>query len=118
MPRVLVVDDAPNVRETFQQFGTSALEILVADSGETALQILAKDDSIDVIFMDGLEQDFPPNHITGIQTIQEIRKTNRRVLIFVISTFPEVQAQGEKVGADGCIFKIKVSRFLALLQGR
>ena len=53
MPTVLVVDDEPLIRKALRQlFEHSGLEVREADSGDTALDLLAEEPGIDAIVSD------------------------------------------------------------------
>ncbi|QKY19254.1 response regulator [Halolamina sp. CBA1230] len=64
---VLVVEDAPDVAETYRRWLASSYEVRVAEDGETALSRL--DESVDVVLLDRMMPE-----TSGDEVLAEIRK--------------------------------------------
>ncbi len=78
--KILVVDDEASVRELFSGvFGDENYEVIAAEDGNTALDIL-KQDNIDVIFLD-----LKLFGMNGIDLCRQIRETKPVSMIFAIT---------------------------------
>jgi len=80
--RILVIDDEEATRMSF----TLALEdtgfkVDTAESGEKGLQ-MKKDAEYDLIFLD-----LKMPGMNGIQTLREIRKTDKEVPVYIVTAF-------------------------------
>jgi CheY-like chemotaxis protein len=81
-PTVLVVDDENGPREAFQLVLESQFEVLTAESGWVALEILQKT-TVDVITLDLM---MPA--ISGTETLRRIRAIDPQVEVVVVSAVP------------------------------
>ena len=78
--KILVVDDEPSVREFFQEaFNEAGYDVLLAEGGEQALDIL-KNDSANVIFLD-----LKLFGMNGIELCRQIRKDRPLSLIYAMT---------------------------------
>ena len=78
--KILIVDDEAPVRELFYGvFGDEDYEVVAAEDGDQALDILKKDD-IDVIFLD-----LKLFGMNGIDLCRQIRMTKPVSIIFAIT---------------------------------
>lgn len=78
--KILIVDDEESVRELFSVvFAEEDYEVIAAESGNQALDILAKD-TIDVIFLD-----LKLFGMNGIDLCRQIRETKPVSMIFAIT---------------------------------
>ena len=80
--RILVIDDEEAVRMSF----TSALEdtgfeVDTAESGEKGLQ-MKKDAEYDLIFLD-----LKMPGMNGVETLRQIRKTDKKVPVYIFTAF-------------------------------
>lgn len=81
---VLFVEDELKVRELTNNFLKKFFKnVLVADDGDTALEIL-EDHSIDILITD---IDMPK--LNGIKLVEEIKKTNPEIFIVYITALRE-----------------------------
>ncbi len=80
--RILVIDDEEAVRVSFTlALGDAGFEVDTAESGEKGLQ-MKKDAEYDLIFLD-----LKMPGMNGIQTLREIRKTDKEVPIYIVTAF-------------------------------
>ncbi len=78
--KILVVDDEASVRELFSGvFGEEDYEVIAAETGDQALEILGRD-SIDVIFLD-----LKLFGMNGVDLCRRIRQTKPVSIIFAIT---------------------------------
>jgi CheY-like chemotaxis protein len=69
MKKILVVDDQPTIRQLLQvSLGTPEREILLADSGEQALEV-ARREALDLVIMDIMM----PGGMDGFEAVQRMR---------------------------------------------
>jgi signal transduction histidine kinase/CheY-like chemotaxis protein len=115
--KVLIVDD--DVRNLFAltaAFERSKLEVLTADSGMEALQILENDSQIDIVLMDIMMPD-----MDGYEAIQLIRKAKKNKQLPVIAVTAKAMAGDRKKcidsGASDYITKpVKTDQILSLMR--
>ena len=78
--KILIVDDEESVRELFSGvFTDDGYEVIVAENGQQALDILKQDD-IDVIFLD-----LKLFGMNGIDLCHQIRETKPVSMIFAVT---------------------------------
>ncbi len=79
---ILVIDDEEVVRKSFTlALEDSGFEVDTADSAEKGLQ-MKKDADYDLIFLD-----LKMLGISGVQTLREMRKTDKTVPIYIVTAF-------------------------------
>ena len=81
-PTVLVVDDETGPREAFRLVLERKFNVLTAESGWAALDMLREQD-VDVVTLDLM---MPA--ISGIETLKRIRETGSDVEVLVVSAMP------------------------------
>jgi CheY-like chemotaxis protein len=102
-PRVLVVDDEPDVRQVFQlALSRSGFDVKTVGSGPEALETAAQD-SYDLAFVDGVE------------TLKQLKTVSPRTQVVMITAFMDHGleagdrhdrvAQALSSGARGCLRK-------------
>ncbi len=80
--RILVIDDEETVRESFTlSLEDSGFEVDTAESGEKGLQ-MKKDAEYDLIFLD-----LKMPGMNGVETLRQIRKTDKKVPIYIFTAF-------------------------------
>ena len=83
MYKFLIIDDEPAIREVLKVFlEDKGFEVFVANDAHEALSIF-RDKSPEVVFLDLLL----PGGKTGKDILQEIRKSNPRTVVVVITGF-------------------------------
>jgi len=82
--RILVIDDEEAVRTSFTlALGDAGFEVDTAESGEKGLQMKKdKDTEYDLIFLD-----LKMPGMNGVETLRQIRKTDKRVPIYIFTAF-------------------------------
>ncbi len=82
--RILVIDDEEAVRTSFiLAFGDAGFEVDTAESGEKGLQMKNdKEIEYDLIFLD-----LKMPGMNGVETLRRIRKTDKRVPIYIFTAF-------------------------------
>ncbi len=101
MSTVLVVDDEPHIRQVLRGYLTSdGHEVLEADSGERALELLGGA-PVDLVLLDVM---LPG--IDGLETLRRLRTTSDVYVILVTARAEEVDTLiGLAVGADDYVTK-------------
>lgn len=104
MAKIIIVEDEPMISEIYQKkFSESGYEIIAADSGEQALNLINKD-KVDLILLDLIMP-----KMDGFEVIKNIRagSYNKDVKIIVFSNLSqkENQEKAMKLGANGFIVK-------------
>jgi len=115
--KVLVVDD--DVRNLFALtavFERSKIEVITAESGREALEILNKDKSIDIVLMDIMMPE-----MDGYETIQIIRKEPRNKTLPIIAVTAKAMIGDRQKciasGASDYITKpVKTDQLLSLMR--
>jgi len=102
MKTVLVVDDDPGVRKSFQlAFEDTPYKIEAAESGEAGLAKLA-DAAYDLIFLD-----LKMPGLNGVQTLREIRSRGILAPVYVVTAFyREFLSELEEAADDGLAFDV------------
>ncbi len=103
LPRVLVVDDDPHVRDAIEAMLVGDYEVVQAASGEEALAAIHTADVVAVIIDKGLPD------MDGYDVTREIRARPRvrdlPVLVVTGHDSPEVEMEGLRAGADDWLAK-------------
>ena len=93
--RILVIDDEEAVRESFTlALGDAGFEVDTAESGEKGL-LMKKDAKYNLIFL-GLKM---PG-MNGVKTLLQIRKTDKKVPIYIFTAFHKEYMDQLRVAAD------------------
>ena len=102
--RVLVVDDAPEVLEYFEDIAASVgLFCKTASSGYEACKIIEQEDAYQILFVDWMMPE-----MNGIELTEKIRKYyNDNVVVIMISAveWNVIEAEAKRVGVDRFISK-------------
>ncbi len=81
--RILVIDDEEAVRMSFTlALEGTGFEVDTAESGEKGLQMKKDDAEYDLIFLD-----LKMPGMNGIQTLRQIRETDKDVPIYIVTAF-------------------------------
>jgi signal transduction histidine kinase/CheY-like chemotaxis protein len=115
--KVLIVDD--DVRNLFAltaAFESSKLEVITADSGSEALEILNKQKDIDIVLIDIMMPE-----MDGYETIQRIRKEHRNKQLPIIAVTAKAMIGDRQKcitsGASDYITKpVKIDQLLSLMR--
>jgi HAMP domain-containing protein/signal transduction histidine kinase/DNA-binding response OmpR family regulator len=115
--KVLVVDD--DVRNLFAMtavFERSKIEVITAESGREAMEILNKDKSIDIVLMDIMMPE-----MDGYETIQMIRKEAKHKMLPIIAVTAKAMIGDRQKciasGASDYITKpVKTDQLLSLMR--
>ena len=104
MIKILIADDHPIVRQGFKQVLSETADLVVADeagSGQEVLNLIAKKD-YDVILLD---ISMPGKN--GLEVLKELRITNTKIPVLILSIYPEEQyaIRALKAGASGYLTK-------------
>lgn len=100
--RILVVDDEPDVVSLLQKYLTlKQYEVYTATNGLDAIQ-KAKDIRLHIVLLDIIM-----TGMGGIQTMQEIKKINPQIVVFMLTavTDEELAKKVVQLGADDYIPK-------------
>jgi len=102
--KILVVDDDQmNLMRAKMILSKGNYEVIVADSGEAALNKVAEE-KVDLILLD-----IEMPGMNGITTLEKLRATEQGTafsVLFMTGTYgKEEQAQGERLGVKGCVQK-------------
>lgn len=109
-PKVLVVDDEPDVRQVFElALSRNGFDVTPAESGPDALQA-AEDASYDLAFVD-----IAMPGMDGVETLKQLREVSPRTQVVMITAFMDHGldagdrhdrvAQALAAGARGCLRK-------------
>ena len=80
--RILVIDDEEAVRTSFTlALGDAGFKVDTAESGEKGLQ-MKKEAEYDLIFLD-----LKMPGMNGVETLRQIRKTDKKVPIYIFTAF-------------------------------
>lgn len=102
MPRILIVDDEPDVHYSFTRLlANQELEILSATSGEEALARLEKE-RVDLVLMD-----VRMGGLSGLQTLQRLKERHPKVPVIMMTAYgtTETAIESMKHGAFDYIQK-------------
>ncbi len=112
---VLIVDDEEGIRETLSGiFQDEGYDVITAGSGEEALNIL-KEQSPDIVLLDVWL-----SGIDGVETLQEIKKTNPELPVVIISGHGNIElaVKATRVGAYDFLEKPLSLERVLLVAGR
>jgi two-component system, NarL family, invasion response regulator UvrY len=104
MIKILIADDHPIVRQGFKQVLSETADLVVADeagNGQEVLALVARKD-YDVILLD---ISMPGKN--GLEVLKELRMTNTKIPVLILSIYPEEQyaIRALKAGASGYLTK-------------
>ena len=104
MPRILIVDDEPNIVTLISRYAQrEGYDIVTASDGREAIE-KCRSDGFDLIVMDVMMPD-----TDGFETLEKIRSEDAlkdsKVCMMTGTLTDEVRGRAEKLGAVGCIEK-------------
>ena len=104
MIKILIADDHPIVRQGFKQVLSETADLVVADeagNGQEVLALVARKE-YDVILLD---ISMPGKN--GLEVLKELRITNTKIPVLILSIYPEEQyaIRALKAGASGYLTK-------------
>jgi len=102
MPKILIVDDEPHIRllleQTLEEVENAGVDLLIAENGETALQII-KDEKPDLVLLDVMMP-----KMNGFDVCNAVKNELGMKNIFIIMLTAKGQEfdkqKGKEVGAD------------------
>ena len=99
--RVLVVDDEFGVRQSFQMVLKDTYDVLLADSGKSAINLLEKN-SVDLILLDIRLPD-----INGLDLLKQFKQSEPTTEVIMVTAVKEIQSavKAIKLGAYEYIIK-------------
>ena len=102
MAKLLIVDDESDIREFARNFFKKRqIEVFTASGGRQALDLIAKE-SPNLVLLDVRMEE-----ITGIQVLQELRKTNPTIKVIMVSGVEDEETikAANELGVIGYIHK-------------
>src|SRR5438094_2444993 len=96
MSRLLLIDDEPDVRYSFQRiFNSPEIELTAASSGEEGLKLIPR------LKPDLVIMDVRMEGITGLETLRRIRHLDSKMLVILMTAYGTTQTAIEamKLGA-------------------
>ena len=100
-PPILFVDDEDNIRLLYKTaFEKEGYDVLLAKSGEEALQILEKDKDIDLIVLD-----IKMKGMSGLDTLQKIVKEELKIPVILSTAYVSYQEDYMSWFADAYVVK-------------
>lgn len=101
--KILIVDDDVSMREIMGVILEKKYQLLFAEDGETALEILEKEKGIRLIFLDIL---LPG--INGLEVLKKVKKMFPDIWVIIMSMVKdaEVVVEAMEIGAKNYIVKI------------
>lgn len=99
-PTILVVDDDLANLRTFQRVFRKRHHLLLAGSGEEALQLLGTRSSVQLAFVD-----YTMPQMNGQELLGLLRERHPRVVRFLLTGFVDLPAIGE-MRASGLVFDV------------
>jgi two-component system invasion response regulator UvrY len=108
MLRIAIADDHPVVLKGVKEIIAEHFDGATIDTSSSGYELLNKirDNNYDIILLDISLPD-----INGLEVLREIRKKKRKVLVLVLSIYPEEQyaVRALKAGANGYLTKRSAS---------
>lgn len=100
-PRVLIVEDEPDMRETIAEVIKEEYDPVMAKDGATGLDYLKKG-GIDVVLLDIRLPD-----INGLEVLAEAKKNDGNIEVIMVTAYPDVRnaVEATKLGAFDYISK-------------
>ncbi len=82
--KILVIDDEKSIRKSFElTFEDTNYHIDTVDSGMKGIQALKRDE-YSLVFLD-----LKMPEMDGVETLREIRKVNKEVVVYIVTAFHE-----------------------------
>ena len=102
MPKLLIVDDESDIREFAKSFFKKrGIEVFTASGGRQALEIIGKENP-DLVLLDVRMEE-----LTGIETLRELRKTNNKTKVIMVTGVEEQETikEADTLGVISYIHK-------------
>ncbi len=100
-PKVLFVDDDKNIRLLYEKvFTEEGYDVLLAESGEKALEILEQNEDIDLVVLD-----IKMKGQSGLETLRHIVKEKRKLPVILCSAYSSFQDDFTSWLADAYVVK-------------
>jgi two-component system, NarL family, invasion response regulator UvrY len=113
MLRIIITDDHPVVIKGLKEIIEEHFDDVTIDTCSKGYELLNKinDSDYDIVLLDISLPD-----INGLEVLREIKKKKRKLLVLILSMYPEEQyaARALKAGANGYLTKRSASDELAL----
>ena len=101
MAKILFVDDEKNVRLMYEKvFTQEGYEVLTAESGERALEILRQDPSVDLVVLD-----IKMKGMSGLEAMQQILKEHPGLPVILSTAYSSYQEDFTSWLADAYVVK-------------
>jgi len=100
MPKILIVDDDPNIRillkQTLEELENEGVELLTSDNGEAALKII-RSENPDIVFLDVMMP-----KMNGFDVCNAVKQGIKDVFIVLLTVKSQKadRQKGKDVGAD------------------
>jgi len=112
-PKILVVDDDPNMRELLAlHLGSAGYDVQTAEDGIAAgYKVLGQRPELVIC-------DVNMPHMDGFEFVAALREDPhlRDIPVMFLSTAPEIQERGKELGAVGYLFKpVRADRLLSFV---
>ncbi|MCX5811291.1 MAG: response regulator transcription factor [Proteobacteria bacterium] len=113
MLRIIIADDHPVVLKGLKEIIEEHFDDVTIDTSSKGYELLNKinDNDYDIVLLDISLPD-----INGMEVLREIKKKKRKLLVLILSMYPEEQyaARALKAGANGYLTKRSASDELVL----
>ena len=99
--KILFVDDDKNIRLLYEKvFSEEGYKVLLAESGEKALELLKENEDIDLVVLD-----IKMKGQSGLETLQHIVKEKRKLPVILCSAYSSFQDDFTSWLADAYVVK-------------
>ena len=100
--KVLIVDDEEGIRESLKLILSDHYELILADSGEGALDLLKSAKDVGVVLLD-----IKMRKVHGLDVLKEIKAKYPKVNVIMVTGYKSVETASEaaRLGASGYIVK-------------
>ena len=99
--KILFVDDDKNIRLLYEKvFSEEGYEVLLAESGEKALEVLKENEDIDLVVLD-----IKMKGQSGLEPLQHIVKEKRKLPVILCSAYSSFQDDFTSWLADAYVVK-------------
>ena len=97
MYKILAVDDEQGISSILERFlQKSGFEVLIAEGGQLAVDIISSNDDIDLIVLD-----IKMPGISGVDVLRELAKTNNKTPVVILSGSIGVQENVDELNKLG-----------------
>jgi two-component system, OmpR family, response regulator len=104
-PHILLVDDEEAIRSALSTFlGRMGYKVQTASSGQEALALVEAEEP-DLVLLDVVLDESKPDHISGLEVCQRLRKRERFIPIIMLTSYPEWQVESLGQGAIAFVTK-------------